>query len=252
MTINEQDKEFLHNFPKLKLKKKGAVLVGRLSFNASFDRRNKKYIIYDNKFDGIGVDNFIHDEYMIEINLSSSNIYRDVREIGNKIKEISQRKNKDCKDLHFNENSQKVCLMGYFDEREKISLMEFLGEVVIPFFYDVSFYDRCNTWPRGSYSHGYLGLLENYYDNIKKQEDDYDFNLSQKCIQFLEQEVNQTTLNKFRFFLNLKKIKECICGSKKKLGNCHCKATNGFVILKRNMNKFNLFFKDNSIIYGGQ
>jgi hypothetical protein len=241
MKVDERDLLFLSNFPGLKLKNK-ILLYGKLSFYVDFDRRRRKYIIY-NGIPKDASDNFIHDSYDIEIDLSSVNIYRNVRETGRKIEKVAVLKGKKYEDLHLYKDSQKVCLIGYFDENLNIQLQDFLLTVVIPFFYDQSFYEKFDKWPRGSYSHGLIGILENYHDTFNMEEGE---KITKKCLYFLKEVGdygNKHMLSTICKLIRKKKIRGhwmCLCKERKRFNICHKKAFLGIRLLKKNIRKFNL------------
>ena len=102
-----------------------------------------------------------------------------------------------------------VCLatigeMIYF-LNENPSLIAFIGKFVDAFIYTLDWFEKYNTYPFGDRKHGYKGLLD-YYLN--------DLNLTK------EQYTNMTIMiykDKYRGHM------PCICGSGKKLRNCHGK-----------------------------
>ena len=262
MVINNDDRNFISNFFELKFGNGEKLLHGRLSFIVSFNKRsNKKYTIYKKFSSKIKDKYLICDSYDIEIDLSSTNIYRSVRETSRKIEKIAEIRGVDLDYLHCYKDG-KVCVFGYLDEKQNISLEEFLGEVVIPFFYDQSFFCKYGKWPRGTYSHGCLGILENYYDNIKNKR--IDKNISMKCIDALKElglkRSNETDFKNIAHLLRKKKIKpywNCIhCGyegikriierrrhRKPKVSNfnlCHRDAYKGLKYLQKNIKEFGL------------
>ncbi|MFA5652319.1 MAG: hypothetical protein WC933_03060 [Candidatus Paceibacterota bacterium] len=266
MTINDEDRDFISNFPDLKFKDNDRILSGKLSFIVRFDRKSKKYSIYNKAFSATKDKYLIKDDYDIEIDLSLDNIYRGVAEVGNKIEGFAKAKNINLRDLHYYVATKKVCLIGYFDEDKDISLKDFIGKVVVPFFYDQSFFNGQGKWPRGQYSHGYLGVLENYRDVMGANKLNEDISI--KCINILKEigmGREEFVIGNIRHLLRKKKIKShwnCIhCGFEKlvrrpnerrrhrkpKVSNfrsCHPKALEGLKILHRNIRKFNLKFEE--------
>jgi hypothetical protein len=263
MIISSEDKNFISNFPSLKFENGDRLLVGELSFVARYNKKSsKRYVIYD-KYSSVIEDKYlICDSYDIEIDLFSVNIYRSVRETGRKIEKTAEIRKVTFDYLHYYKDTQKVCVFGYLDEKQDIGLKEFLGEVVIPFFYDQSFYCKYGKWPRGTYSHGCLGILENYYDNIKNKR--IDKNISTKCINVLKElssnRSNETDFKNIIHLLHKKKIKphwNCVhCGYEKikglterrrhrkpKVSNfnlCHREAYKGLKYLQKNIKEFKL------------
>lgn len=224
MHINDNDKLFLSkDFPKLQILRdpiiqiKGGIKIkGQLDFIAEFKKKSREYRLYRN------MPNFqskylLRDCYEIEMDISSDkNPYREVKEIGGKIERVAESKKINPCNLHIYvgeqisaENKNKVCLAGYLDEIPDISLEEFIGRFVVPFFYDQSFYAKYNKWPMGQYSHGCLGVLENYYDLVNKHGDSEEN--TAKCLNILSElkrnKQDVEGVNNIKRLLNKKKIK---------------------------------------------
>lgn len=257
MELAKSEKEFIENYFGLTFEnKKGRVLLaGNLKFSAIYDFQKREYKILDPSKEYAHA-NFIKDSYDIEIDLENKNIYRSVKETSEKIKSNVKKLNlNEIQDLHVQEDGR-VCVAGYFDERDDISLKDFIIEVLIPFFYDQSYYAKKKIWPRNDYSHGYLGILENYYIKIKYLNPIKDAQkireLSRRCIYFFADVVKD---QKFLQYLSgalldkslIQKIaseKKCIC----RIGNddnmfyydCHSDAHRGFLYLAENVVRFRL------------
>lgn len=282
LEIGEEDILFLSsNFPELVPNNsevsKITKIEGTLNFIAEFQKKTKKYIIYDGLPD---LENryVIRDSYQIELDLFSDiNPFREVKEIGGRIKKVANDRGEDTRDLHIyddnperSEDNNKVCLAGYFDEPSELNLKEFICEFVIPFFYDQSFYRDYGIWPRREYSHGCLGILENYYDALQKGESSEEAYTIQ-CINYLKElktdNRDPESMNNLKKLLDKEKIKpnpRCInnrChfykyeplkpfrnrywGSKKNplvsnFSSCHHVAFEGLKKLHENVRKYNL------------
>jgi len=268
MQINYGEKEFIKHFGLNFSESKGkAFLKGELVFSASYDRRSRKYTFYKPSHAPSNDKYFIKDSYFIEIDLSSDNVYRSVRETGGKINKMAEEMGLPLDKLHKFPTGE-LCLVGYFNEKKDIGFREFFSKVVVPFFFDQSFFFKFRKWPRGQYSHACLGILENYYEEIISHDGGaIDRNLTEKCILFLNQIAQSNQNNHFGFnsikkLLNKKKIKphwNCIgCSEQKKFpwlepGSrsyrkpkvshfkvCHQKAFLGIRLLHKNIRKFKL------------
>ena len=118
----------------------------------------------------------IEDRYKIDINFSELSPLPLVREVGGRIQEIAQKKNKTIKDLHINDGEidKGVCLCSRikaFDYYNKFKesdapTTDFIIELIIPFFYGLSYFDKFNEYPFGELEHGIPGLIKEINNNI--------------------------------------------------------------------------------------
>lgn len=264
MRISQEDKQFIEqNFSGLKFYEtnSGLVLKGKLHFVAYYDNNDRSYEIFATN-EKYSDDSIIEDVYDIEIDLtptSDFNLYRNVRETGGKIQRVADKFRKVIGDLHVFPDG-KLCLIGYLDENSEIDLRIFLLDVVIPFFYDQSYFSLYKKWPRGEYHHAFLGLFENYYDNIKKldsKDDEKIKKLSSQCLNFFHEVANLSTANMFiwnkvkKIIANNKSYNKkvrsgklfCFCGTglpREQFSICHRDAYKGFNLLRGNLRKFGL------------
>ncbi len=134
------------------------ILSGRLAFEANFKGRE------------------ISDEYKIEIDLNRVNPLPLVKEVGGKIERLSTKKNKNLEDLHTNKGDMNdgLCLCSRLKSFECCDqfknslnpLFDFIKELVIPFFYGISYFEKFNEFPFGELSHGEEGLLQDIEGNL--------------------------------------------------------------------------------------
>lgn len=253
MQIKEDEIQFLKEFfPDLHVN--GNIVSGTLKFVAHFSKKNKEYKLLKWETEAQERDFLIRDSYQIEIDLSSEkNIYREVKNSDGRILKRARDKGIPSSDLHVYDNGSyenKICLWGYLDENESVSFKQFLCEKIIPFFYDQSFHEKYGTWPRGEYSHGCLGILENYYDICRKTSTPDDLT-TKKCISLMKDiasnNLDKNTWENIKKYLSKKKIKRhwpCIgknnnyrLRNKKcnwmKFGECHNNAFLGLRILHK-------------------
>lgn len=191
MQVKEDEIHFLKEFfPELSLN--GNIVSGTLRFVAHFSKKEKEYSLlrWNTQVD---IKNLIRDSYQIEIDLSpEKNFYREVKNSDGRILKQARDKGIPSSDLHVYENGaheNKICLCGYLDEEKNISFKEFLCDKVIPFFYDQSFHEKNGAWPRGEYSHGCLGILENYY-NICRKVEAPNKEVTENCINLMKELAN--------------------------------------------------------------
>lgn len=88
--------------------------------------------------------------------------------------------------------------------REDVTISDFIEHFLLPYLYSYTYYKKYGKVPFGDRSHGFQGIVEFYKDYFKLENMGIVF-------QFLE----YMSLNKYRGH-NL-----CLCGSGKKLRNCH-------------------------------
>ena len=151
-------------FPNLQYEADTEEIVGQLEFCAAYDDESRKLKIDDGSRDFKG---FICDVFDIVICLSipDANGWPKVYEVGGRHSKIAKKCNVDITDLHFNSNDGTCCLGLKFPSHKSLSIGRFLVELVIPFFYRLSYTEkfgiaasRNDLW--GEYSHGAEGELE--------------------------------------------------------------------------------------------
>lgn len=186
------------------------ILEGVFRFKASFNKDTNQYTI-DPMIDD---SNTIIDEYQIRIDIPNDGNLPIVYEIGGRIPPGS--------DFHKNINGG-LCLAPPFDLINDFTLDIFLDTLVLQFLYDQSFRERFGIWPRGEYSHGTLGVIENYYDRLGSIP-----NLDEYCLHILSKDPD---FKKYRDILmsrnRIRGHHTCICGSGKQYRKCHDRVFKG-------------------------
>ena len=216
-------------------------LKGSLNFRACYNDSNKEFII-DPSEKMIILDTYIKDKYDIEIEFLQGfpKQFPLVREVGGRIQQIAEKYFlKDVTDLHINKNlNNAICLCPQPAEKliypDEIDLIHFINHLVVPFFYELSYYDKSGSWPWNEYSHGDLGIFEFYRENKGKN----DLSLAKRCYGCLKEKNEQ---NK-KYITDKNVIKghsPCICGSKEKFRKCHKIALEGIWALRMILNKKN-------------
>ena len=148
--ISQEDIIFLENHqPELIYDSLKNTLSGFLHFKAKFSEKE------------------IKDCYKIEIDFSKISPLPLVKEKGGRIQEIAQRKNKQIADLHVNagEIEEGVCLCSRiraFDYCRKFKVSNsptssFIKELIIPFFYGLSYFNKFDKYPFGELEHDEKG-----------------------------------------------------------------------------------------------
>ena len=165
MKITDKEIKWLElYFPNLRYEANSQTIVGELDFCAAYDKESGKLIIND----GLRkVNRLIGDVFEIKICLGilDGNGWPKVYEVGERYRQISKKCNVKIIDLHFHSDDNACCLGLKFRDSRRLNIRSFLEELVIPFFYQLSYTEkfgiaasRNDLW--GEYSHGEKGQLE--------------------------------------------------------------------------------------------
>lgn len=220
----------LLNYPGLSFTTANEI-VGELKFRAFYDK--VKCLILINPA-LISNDHYlIEDTYSINIKLPDDpeKFLPLVYETGNRIVESGKKYNiTDFRDLHIYKDGSSVCLCPQPQFIERIlngkskSLPLLIDELIIPFFYQQSYFERYGDWPIKNFSHGYPAIFEYY---LRKKNNDENNNQLQLrlCIASLKT-LAQTEPNKYLVTLvesrkAIKSTSKCFCGSGRKYKKCH-------------------------------
>lgn len=171
---------------------------------------------FDSRYDSIR----IRDSYKIRIEFLGASHLPFVYETGGRVDEIaSKRKISDKRDLHVNSTNGSICLCPRPEVKRRfpqtINAEVFIRELVIPYFFALSYFEKHGKWPWGFYGHGDIGIYEYYFDKISSN----DLNLLEDCVASLQSPKSiQAQMNG---------NEGCLCGSKVKFKKCHRRAFNG-------------------------
>jgi len=213
-------------------------LKGSLNFRACYNNSNEEFII-DPSEKMIISDTYIDDKYDIEIEFLRGfpKQFPLVKEVGGRIQQIAEKYSlKDVTDLHINKNQNNaICLCPQPAEKlkypDEIDLVHFMNNLVVPFFYGLSYYNKSGSWPWNEYPHGDLGIFEFYGENKEKN----DLSLAKRCYECLTEQYEKYITNKNV----VKGHSPCICGSKEKFRKCHKVALEGIWALRTILKKKN-------------
>ena len=213
-------------------------LKGSLNFRACYNNSNEEFII-DPSEKMIISDTYIDDKYDIEIEFLRGfpKQFPLVREVGGRIQQIAEKYSlKDVRDLHINKiQNNAICLCPQPAEKlkypDEIDLVHFMNNLVVPFFYGLSYYNKSGSWPWNEYPHGDLGIFEFYGENKEKN----DLSLAKRCYECLTEQYEKYITNKNV----VKGHSPCICGSKEKFRKCHKVALEGIWALRTILKKKN-------------
>jgi hypothetical protein len=170
----------------------------------------------------------LQDKFLVQITAENANSDRvpALREIGDRTKEIVlKHKLEDVRALHQNVHDGTACVCVKQQELTKFppgsTLLVFVDNLVAPYLYGLSYYDRHGNWPWGEYSHGGLGLLEFYADAPEQTKEAY-------------AAIIRTLQNHKDIWPSVRKQlrkpsanRECMCGSGKSFSKCHMQAWRG-------------------------
>ena len=171
MNLRDTDLKWLAlNFPELTYVPGEQKIVGKLRFCAAFDRDSGQMKLGEvDEHRVIGT--FLCDAFkvMFDLRCVGDNGWPKVYEVGGRYVDIGEQNQCGMIDLHLFEDG--ACCLGLnFATGRNLTLERFMPELVIPFFYRLSYTDRYglsaareDLW--GEYSHGDAGVRE-YQDEI--------------------------------------------------------------------------------------
>jgi len=220
------------NHPDLTFFSEENYIVGELAFSMYYNQEYpKQYVINPSKDYANLAGETITDVYEIIIDFNTKLKIPNVFETGGRIESSAQKwEIASLLDLHVYDNKNLcLCIPVEWDLKlpNGFNLPDFFTNLLIPYFYYQSFFERYGKEPWKGYGHGEIGLLESFYERTITN------NLSSKIINMyvdaLSPELKQKLLHK----VNIKGHHPCLCGSGKKIRNCHQEAQFGFVSLSK-------------------
>lgn len=232
MIITQAEKDWVDKeFPGLKfsIKDNQTVLSGKFRFKAGYSPIKN---VYYYKIDGSESPDtiIIEDLYKIEITFVEDK-YPTIKETDNRIKKAAKKSGGNLPSLHIYDSNE-LCSVGVLDENKHFSLPEFLIGPVLQFFYDHSSVERKLKRPRGEYSHGGFGIIENYY--VRSQQG---FDSTPQCLEKLKCCSEWYIFEKFlKRKLPPKGHWPCFCKKGEEgaiLRNCHCEYFRGIWLLHK-------------------
>ena len=166
LSLRQADLEWLAaRFPGLYFDRETGVIAGELEVHAAYDGEQRNLLIGSDDATA-GMDSYLRDSFSIRIELDAldRNGWPAVYEVGDRHARIADREQVDTIDLHFYPNG--ACCLGLQPLADRrTTLKEFMDELVVPFFYRLSYTEvhgleaaRRYLW--GEYAHGDQGLRE--------------------------------------------------------------------------------------------
>lgn len=213
-------------YPKLRQQSDG-VLVGEIKLNHQFG-------------DVPIVDVFT---ISIEVDDKYPKSFPRLTEVGGRTRAIAEKYGiTDYRDLHCYAVREpgSACVCASQERRRKFpegsDLIVYVDDLVIPYLYGLSHYDKFQRWPWGERSHGALGSLEAYADISDPSNADIT-----ETLVMIRATPNWTVYHK-----QLKKIspnKKCPCSSERPFSLCHKDALVGLEKLAKDAKSLNLNLK---------
>src|SRR5258708_26644485 len=179
----------------------------------------------------------IKDSYLLKIEFKNSDWSNlpQVYETSTRIERIARDRKLELPDLHINKTGT-VCLCIQPEEEINLpagfNLEDFFNNLLIPFFYAQSYFEKYNSWPWGQYGHGICGLIEWYLKKIdisKSEIEDFLENLKKKNVGWEKTKVSLHPKVK------IKGHHLCICGRERKYRDCHPEVLHGLWKLKKDI-----------------
>ena len=169
MKITDRDLRWLRlHFPNLYYDADSRKILGELDFCAVYDQESGKVTIAHLAEE---TDFLIQDVFEIEICVDDldMNGWPKVFEVGGRHHKIAQENSVNTADLHFYSDDDNCCLGIKYGNNSGLRVETFLDDLVIPFFYRLSYTDkfgidraREDLW--GEYSHGDRGEIEHFLE----------------------------------------------------------------------------------------
>jgi len=242
LTLSQTDKKWLKsNYPLLKLSVADTGIFeinGPLGFDMVYDKDTDEFVISpgnNGAYNGVRIKDYYDIKVVFQKNLNSK--LPQVYETGSRIITSAKEKSLPIQDLHISGNGA-ACLCIVDRESEYFpsgfNLGDFFNRLVIPFFYEQSYFKENNAWPWGEYAHGVFGVIERYgeVENHSKPDTVEVFN---RIVSSDKWFAIYPVLRKRK---NMQDYKKCLCGSKKKFRDCHMTILAGLVNLKNNLIKY--------------
>ncbi len=219
-----------NNYPDLYYDQGKDIIIGELSFKVYYSDDDNKFVINPDD----SYKNIIGDVYEIEIDFSQKKLLPSVKETGGKIEKIKVKLGlPNIGELHVNPKGT-LCLCVKTEEQIKMpkgfNLSDFFNNLLIPFFYYQSYYEKYGKEPWKGFSHGELGVLEHY--------EVYKGDISKDTIEIFLKNISPKTLDLLIKNERLQGHHKCICCSGKIFRDCHYRSIFGYNKLRNDYNRF--------------
>jgi len=229
MEIKEQDILWMkERYGELRVKNLTNI-VGTLRFRAAKSQHNEIMIWHELPSQGALADpHFIEDAYEVDVYFGPHELVPIVREEGGRLEKRAQELEVDIIELHVFPQSNTLCLGApvsiYMEMKSNPGVKYFFEKFLIPYFYKQSYEEKYGhkSWP--DHPHNEIPIFEDFYR--------YRGSINKDCILISRNHLSEESkmlLLKGKMSPNM----PCLCGSGRKIKNCHEIAWLGFNLLSR-------------------
>lgn len=216
------------NYPDLCYDTQRQRIVGELAFRMLYSKKpNEAYVINPDKSYATIDGTLIEDVYEIDIQPSTRGELPEVREIGGRITRSLNKWNiKNPADLHiYPNNTLCLCIPIEIDDRlpSGFNLQDFFHNLLIPYFYYQSYFEKFGQEPWKGYGHGDLGFLESFQLRCKKIKI-----LDDETVRLYIDHLSENLQKMMSKNIEFKGHHQCFCGSGKIFRRCHKEAFWGY------------------------
>lgn len=228
ITISPEDLGWLSdNHPDLVYIDERKQVVGELDFRMYYDQKiPDKYIINPTSKFALEDKRLVTDVYEITIDFNSNTKIPDAFETGGRIEASAEKWGiESLIDLHVYPNrSLCLCIPLEWDIKlpNGFNLADYFTNLLIPYFYYQSFFEKYGEEPWKGYAHGDIGLLESFHRRALNNK------LSNEIVEMYFEGVTSNLKKKLNTRRMIKGHHLCFCGSGQKIRNCHREAQFGF------------------------
>lgn len=159
-------------------------------------------------------------------------------DIGGRAKTVGHKHGiKDLQNIHHNPKDGSICLCVRQEESKKFppgsTLINFMEDLVIPYFYGLEYYNEQGKWPWREYSHGGLGIMEYHAEDPAVQ-------TRESIARLASYLYGDDDLKRYKRYLLKPMGAHCVCGSGYSFESCHDLAWKGLLRFGEDMRKLNL------------
>ncbi|MFH1601641.1 MAG: hypothetical protein ABIB61_01655 [Candidatus Shapirobacteria bacterium] len=243
LKLTPEDKGWLsgeHPLLKIEENPSSVVISGGLEFEMIYEPVENHFLVFPPKnYKGKGV--LIEDRYGIKIVVPKS-ISSDLPKVyaeGSRLIEVAKQKSLPIYDLHFSFDGS-ACLYVVGKEKEYFpngfDFKIFINQLVIPFFYAQTYFQKFGKWPWGEYAHGIVGIFEWYNEQKIPNKSDVE-----QMLKRLRQSGEWGSIaERFDKGNWIKGHSRCLCGSGEKIRNCHKAALKGMWKFGKDLKKYEI------------
>lgn len=215
------------HYPALVYDEQNHLLAGLFAFRMYYsDEEPDTYVINpDNSID-FTKGHLIEDEYNIEMRFSERYPIPIIKETQGRILHSKEKwKVKNLIDMHvFPDETLCLCPIAEIALRlpDGFNLRDYFENLLIPYFYYQSFFEKYGYEPWKASSHGDLGIFESYFKTVQSGQ------ITPKVLGLYLATLSEVTRNSILQNVIIKGHHICICGSGLMFRKCHLTALQGY------------------------